>query len=160
MVVMCCWVYRHFLQHFKYWPQVVAMSCLFLAGKVEETPKKSRDILKQAKALLSDHQFSKFGSNVPRVRNVKAYQLVYKEFVVINFRKSCSLMREFIYYKPLYLIFKWIIPIHIFSNLLTTLRFYRYVCTLLFMTVYNRSWSLAILWAKLAICKNNWHFSC
>lgn len=49
--------------------QVVAMSCLLLAGKVEETPKKSRDILKQAKALLSDHQFAKFGSE-PRVRNV------------------------------------------------------------------------------------------
>ena len=45
------------------------MSCLFLAGKVEETPKKSRDILKQAKVLLSDHQFAKFGSD-PRVRNV------------------------------------------------------------------------------------------
>ena len=45
------------------------MSCLLLAGKVEETPKKSRDILKQAKALLSDHQFAKFGSD-PRVRNV------------------------------------------------------------------------------------------
>ena len=45
------------------------MSCLFLAGKVEETPKKSRDILKQAKAVLSDHQFVKFGSD-PKVRNV------------------------------------------------------------------------------------------
>ena len=74
------------------------MSCLFLAGNVEETPKKSRNVLKQAKALLSDHQFSKFGSD-PRVRNVKAHQLVYKEFVVINFRKSCSLMREFTYYR-------------------------------------------------------------
>ena len=91
------------------------MSCLFLAGKVEETPKKSRDILKQAKTLLSEHQFAKFGSD-PRVRNIKTYQLVYKEFVVINFRKSCSLMREF-YYKLLNLIFKWITLIHIFSNL-------------------------------------------
>ena len=48
------------------------MSCLFLAGKVEETPKKSRDILKQAKMLLSDHQFAKFGAD-PRVRNVQAF---------------------------------------------------------------------------------------
>ena len=42
------------------------MSCLLLAGKVEETPKKSKDVLKQAKSLLSDHQFAKFGSD-PRV---------------------------------------------------------------------------------------------
>jgi len=48
------------------YPQVVAMSCLLLAGKVEETPKKSKDVLKQAKSLLSDHQFAKFGSD-PRV---------------------------------------------------------------------------------------------
>ena len=55
-----------------YWPQVVAMSCLFLAGKVEETPKKSRDILKQAMALLSDHQFAKLGSD-PRVKKKAPY---------------------------------------------------------------------------------------
>ena len=51
------------------------MSCLFLAGKVEETPKKSKDILKQAKALLLDHQYAKFGSD-PRVRIT--YTLVYQ----------------------------------------------------------------------------------
>jgi len=39
------------------------MSCLLLAGKVVETPKKSKDVLKH---LLSDHQFAKFGSD-PRV---------------------------------------------------------------------------------------------
>ena len=66
------------------------MSCLFLAGKVEEAPKKSRDILYKAKALLRLSVLKFF-----RVRNIKTYQLVYKEFIVINFRKSCSLIKEF-----------------------------------------------------------------
>ncbi|XP_065919057.1 cyclin-K-like isoform X1 [Dysidea avara] len=60
-------VYFHrffMLQSFKQFNRwVVAMSCLLLAGKVEETPKKSKDVLKQAKSLLSDHQFAKFGSD-------------------------------------------------------------------------------------------------
>ncbi len=36
---------------------------LFLAGKVEETPKKCKDIIKVAKASLSEAQFQQFGED-------------------------------------------------------------------------------------------------
>lgn len=55
--------------------QVTACSCLFLAGKVEETPKKCKDIIKTAKGLLSDQKFLTFGED-PKVIlnfNVKLY---------------------------------------------------------------------------------------
>lgn len=47
--------------------QVTAPTCLFLAGKVEETPKKCRDILKITQQSLPEHRFKNFGEN-PRVR--------------------------------------------------------------------------------------------
>ncbi|KAG7236970.1 hypothetical protein INR49_032947 [Caranx melampygus] len=37
--------------------------CLFLAGKVEETPKKCKDIIKTARSLLNDTQFAQFGDD-------------------------------------------------------------------------------------------------
>lgn len=40
--------------------------CLFLAGKVEETPKKCKDIIKTARSLLNDVQFAQFGDD-PKV---------------------------------------------------------------------------------------------
>ena len=50
------------IQSFKTFDRwVVASACLLLAGKVEETPKKCKDILKVAKAQLSEHQWVKFG---------------------------------------------------------------------------------------------------
>lgn len=39
----------------------MAATCLFLAGKVEETPKKSNDIVKYSKAVLSEQDFLQFG---------------------------------------------------------------------------------------------------
>ncbi len=45
---------------------VVAAACLLLAGKVEETPKKCKDILKVTRSLLNDQQMAQFGS-VPKV---------------------------------------------------------------------------------------------
>ena len=42
---------------------VVGASCLLLAGKVEETPKKCKDILKVTRSLLNDQQFAGFGAN-------------------------------------------------------------------------------------------------
>lgn len=39
------------------------VSSLFLAGKVEETPKKCKDIIKVAKASLSETQFQQFGDD-------------------------------------------------------------------------------------------------
>ena len=37
--------------------------CLFLAAKVEETPKKCKDIVRMAKNNLTDKQFAVFGSD-------------------------------------------------------------------------------------------------
>ena len=47
-------------------PQVTGACCLFLAGKVEETPKKCKDIIKTARSLLNDVQFAQFGDD-PKV---------------------------------------------------------------------------------------------
>lgn len=41
----------------------MAATCLFLAGKVEETPKKSNDIVKFSRAILSDQNFAQFGTD-------------------------------------------------------------------------------------------------
>lgn len=43
--------------------QVTACCCLFLAGKVQETPKKSRDIVNVAQKLLSKEKFLSFGDD-------------------------------------------------------------------------------------------------
>ncbi|ROL53532.1 Cyclin-K [Anabarilius grahami] len=43
--------------------QVTGACCLFLAGKVEETPKKCKDIIKTARSLLNDVQFAQFGDD-------------------------------------------------------------------------------------------------
>lgn len=48
--------------------QVTGGCCLFLAGKVEETPKKCKDIIKTARSLLNDIQFAQFGDD-PKVWN-------------------------------------------------------------------------------------------
>ena len=58
------------LQSFKQFDRwVVAASCLFLAGKVEETPKKCKDILKTVKAHLTELQWARFGPD-PKVRDL------------------------------------------------------------------------------------------
>ncbi|XP_016410781.1 cyclin-K-like [Sinocyclocheilus rhinocerous] len=43
--------------------QVTGACCLFLAGKVEETPKKCKDIIKTTRSLLNDVQFAQFGDD-------------------------------------------------------------------------------------------------
>ena len=57
--------HRFYMFHsFKEFPRyVTACCCLFLAGKVEETPKKCKDIIKVAKASLSEAQFQQFGND-------------------------------------------------------------------------------------------------
>ncbi|XP_043476768.1 cyclin-K-like isoform X2 [Leptopilina heterotoma] len=57
--------HRFYMFHsFKTYPRyVTACSCLFLAGKVEETPKKCKDIIKTAKGLLTEEKFSSFGED-------------------------------------------------------------------------------------------------
>lgn len=65
MATGCVFFHRFFMFHsfekFNRW--VMAASCLFLAGKVEETPKLSKDIVRTAKNLLSKEQFTAFALN-------------------------------------------------------------------------------------------------
>lgn len=55
--------HRFYMFHsFKMFPVYpMAATCLFLAGKVEETPKKSNDIVRFSKAILADQDFAQFG---------------------------------------------------------------------------------------------------
>ncbi|XP_037101004.1 cyclin-K isoform X1 [Syngnathus acus] len=57
--------HRFYMFHsFKQFPRyVTGACCLFLAGKVEETPKKCKDIIKTARSLLNDVQFAQFGDD-------------------------------------------------------------------------------------------------
>ncbi|XP_010607536.1 cyclin-K, partial [Fukomys damarensis] len=57
--------HRFYMFHsFKQFPRyVTGACCLFLAGKVEETPKKCKDIIKTARSLLNDIQFGQFGDD-------------------------------------------------------------------------------------------------
>ncbi|KAH8272156.1 hypothetical protein KR018_004040 [Drosophila ironensis] len=57
--------HRFYMFHsFRSFPRyVTACCCLFFAGKVEETPKKCRDIIKTARAILNDNYFCSFGDD-------------------------------------------------------------------------------------------------
>ncbi|KAK9304054.1 hypothetical protein QLX08_004436 [Tetragonisca angustula] len=57
--------HRFYMFHsFKNFPRyVTACCCLLLAGKVEETPKKCKDIIKTAKSLLTEQKFMTFGED-------------------------------------------------------------------------------------------------
>ncbi|KAL1790307.1 cyclin-K [Sigmodon hispidus] len=57
--------HRFYMFHsFQQFPRyVTGACCLFLAGKVEETPKKCKDIVTTARSLLDDAQFSQFGDD-------------------------------------------------------------------------------------------------
>ncbi|KAH8375705.1 hypothetical protein KR009_002631 [Drosophila setifemur] len=57
--------HRFYMFHsFRSFPRyVTACCCLFFAGKVEETPKKCRDIIKAARGILSDNYFYSFGDD-------------------------------------------------------------------------------------------------
>lgn len=61
------WVFFHrfYMFHsFKEFPRwVTGATCLFLAGKVEETPKKCKNILKYAQQVLEENKFKTFGEN-------------------------------------------------------------------------------------------------
>lgn len=54
--------------------QVTGGCCLFLAGKVEETPKKCKDIIKTARSLLNDIQFAQFGDDPKVCRETSFHQ--------------------------------------------------------------------------------------
>nr|XP_054759241.1 cyclin-K-like [Lytechinus pictus] len=57
--------HRFYMFHsFKEFPRyIMGAACLFLAGKVEETPKKCKDIIKIAKNILSEQHFAAFGDD-------------------------------------------------------------------------------------------------
>ncbi|KAK3856592.1 hypothetical protein Pcinc_037097 [Petrolisthes cinctipes] len=57
--------HRFYMVHtFQAFPRhVTACCCLFLAGKVEETPKKCRDIMKTAKSLMDEVTWAEFGAD-------------------------------------------------------------------------------------------------
>ncbi|GAB0089161.1 cyclin-K [Sergentomyia squamirostris] len=57
--------HRFYMYHsFRTFPRyVTACCCLLLAGKVEETPKKCKDIIKTAKTMLPDEKFLSFGED-------------------------------------------------------------------------------------------------
>ncbi|XP_037731408.1 cyclin-K-like [Drosophila subpulchrella] len=57
--------HRFYMFHsFRSFPRyVTACCCLFFAGKVEETPKKCRDIIKTARGILNDNYFYSFGDD-------------------------------------------------------------------------------------------------
>jgi len=50
---------KHSFKTFSRW--VTSCGCLFLAGKVEETPKKCKDVIKVAKDCMTEAQFNTFG---------------------------------------------------------------------------------------------------
>ncbi|CAL1536961.1 unnamed protein product [Lymnaea stagnalis] len=54
------YMFHSFKEFYRY---VTAACCLFLAGKVEETPKKCKDIIKIAQSLLSPASFLRFGDD-------------------------------------------------------------------------------------------------
>ncbi|XP_005090796.1 cyclin-K [Aplysia californica] len=54
------YMFHSFKEFYRY---VTAACCLFLAGKVEETPKKCKDIIKIAQSLLSASSFQRFGED-------------------------------------------------------------------------------------------------
>lgn len=57
--------HRFYMVHaFQSFPRhVTACCCLFLAGKVEETPKKCKDIMKTAKSLMDEVTWAEFGAD-------------------------------------------------------------------------------------------------
>lgn len=57
--------HRFYMFHsFRTFPRyVTACCCLFLAGKVEETPKKCMDIIKTARSQLTENAFKSFGDD-------------------------------------------------------------------------------------------------
>lgn len=79
-------VYFHrfyMFQSFKQFPRyVTACCCLLLAGKVEETPKKCRDIIMIARQLLNDNHFFSFGKEPKEVCII--YKIITLIFFFIN----------------------------------------------------------------------------
>jgi len=65
MATAAVFFHRFYMFHsFKEFPKsLTALGCLFLAGKVEETPKKCKDLVNVARAKLEGSEFLKLGKN-------------------------------------------------------------------------------------------------
>ncbi|XP_031633394.1 cyclin-K-like [Contarinia nasturtii] len=60
----------YMFQTFQEFPRYVTASCcLFLAGKVEETPKKCRDIIATARSILTDPRFQAFSEDLRKAKD-------------------------------------------------------------------------------------------
>ncbi|XP_031692691.1 cyclin-K isoform X1 [Oncorhynchus kisutch] len=76
--------HRFYMFHsFKQFPRyVTGACCLFLAGKVEETPKKCKDIIKTARSLLNDVQFAQFGDDPKDFRHQQEEVMVLERILL------------------------------------------------------------------------------
>uniref|UniRef100_A0A8C8LXI3 Cyclin-K n=2 Tax=Oncorhynchus TaxID=8016 RepID=A0A8C8LXI3_ONCTS len=76
--------HRFYMFHsFKQFPRyVTGACCLFLAGKVEETPKKCKDIIKTARSLLNDIQFAQFGDDPKDFRHQQEEVMVLERILL------------------------------------------------------------------------------
>lgn len=79
---------QNFLDFDKY---VVAAACVLLAGKVEETPKKCKDIVRVAKSCLNSEQAKAFGEK-PLV-GTYTLSIIIITYIIYD-RKSLFLWRE------------------------------------------------------------------
>ena len=100
---------------------VVACTCMLLAGKVEDTPKQCKSIIKVAQQFLTQEQMKVFGSNpkvcVVYINNTFVNCLVIQAYLTsvlfpFLFRRNFFVMKE-CYFKPLDLIYK--LTIHIIT---------------------------------------------
>lgn len=64
---------------------VTATCCLFLAGKVEETPKKWTDLIRGAKQILAPQQFAQFGSMEDAKDELMAMERVLLQTIKFDF---------------------------------------------------------------------------
>lgn len=69
--------HRFYMIHsFSTFPRyVTSLSCLFLAGKVEETPKKCEELIKMAEKILPENEFEKFGPD-PRDKVLRLEKMI------------------------------------------------------------------------------------
>jgi len=85
MATGCVFFHRYYMFHsfekFNRW--VMAAACLFLAGKSEETPKMSKDIVRTAKQILSSDRFGHFG-NTP-IEEMLIYEKILLQTVKFDF---------------------------------------------------------------------------
>lgn len=100
--------HRFYMIHsFRTCPRYVTASCcLFLAGKVEETPKKCKDIIKIAKSILSEQKFHSFGDD-PKEEIMTLERILLQtikfDLQVIKFEIQCEttkwkLKRNFLFF--------------------------------------------------------------